>query len=137
MAQQIKTALTTANYDLLNQQLRAALPTVCDGFFHDRNGLFLVMKDEATQADINTALAIATAHDPVQETSEQAAARTGKTDTANLLAAADKALADLVEKTATFQATPNLANAAPLLLELSQDLQAAIKMLKHVARKID
>lgn len=136
MTQIIKTALLTANIPLLDQQLKAALPVVCYGITADRNGLSVVLADEATPADIATALNVALVHNPALETTEQAAEKVGKVNVASLLSAADTAIAQLAAKRATFQTTPTLANAAPLLVEIGQDLEGVIKALKYVLTRI-
>lgn len=136
MTRILKTTLTSANIPLLDQQLKAALPTKCFGVNADYTGLYVVLADDATNADEVTALSIATAHDPQVDTAEQAAVKVGKVNVAALLSAADTAIADLTAKRATFQTTQTLANAAPLLVEIGQDLEGVIKALKYVLTRI-
>lgn len=90
MSQKIATDLKSANVPLLNEQLKAALPTVCDGLVGDKFGLYIILDDSATQADIAQALAIAAAHDPNQDTAEQAKEKAEQAAVAAFLAAADK-----------------------------------------------
>lgn len=136
MARIIKTTLNTANIPLLDQQLKTALPAKCYGVNADATGVYVVLDDSATGADETTALSIATAHDPEVDTPEQAAEKVGKVNVAALLSAADTALADLSAKRAAFQGTPTLQNAAPLLVEVAQDLEGVIKALKYVLTRI-
>lgn len=136
MARIIKTALNTANIQLLDQQLKAALPTKCYGVNADYTGWYVVLDDSATGADEATALSIAAAHDPQVDTAEQAAEKVGKVNVEALLTQAGTAISQLAAKRATFQATPTLQNAAPLLVEIGQDLEGVIKVLKYVLTRI-
>lgn len=136
MTRILKTTLTSANIPLLDQQLKAALPAKCYGVNADYTGLYVVLADDATNADEATALSVATAHNPNVDTAEQAAEKVGKVNVAALLSAADTALTQLAAKRTTFQTTPTLANAAPLLVEIGQDLEGVIKALKYVLTRI-
>ena len=132
MSQRIKTQLQTANIPLLDKQLRTALTVLFEGVVADNTGLYLQLADAATQSDITQALATATAHDPNIDTAEQAAAKTGKVNIANLLAQADTAIADLTAKRATAVATPNIANVGALVLSITDTLIAVVKCLKYI-----
>jgi len=137
MTRIIKTSLNTANIPLLDQQLKTALTVnKCFGVNADATGLYVVLSDDASGVDEIAALAVCTAHDPQVDTPEQAAEKVGKVNVAALLSAADTALADLAAKRAAFQGTPTLQNAAPLLVEVAQDLEGVIKALKYVLTRI-
>jgi len=124
----------TINTDLLDSQLKAAAPTDCYGINLYQGVLSLVVSDTISPALVNTLVSVCRAHDGNALTPTQQAAATGKLDTADLLAKADKAITDIGTKLATFQATPNLANASPLLVELAQDVVAMIKAIKFIAK---
>lgn len=136
MTRILKTALNSANIPLLDQQLKAALPTKCYGVNADYSGLYVVLDDSATGADDATALAVCVAHDPNVDTAAQAAEKVGKINVAALLSAADTALTQLAAKRTTFQSAQTLQNAAPLLTEVAQDLEGVIKALKYVLTRI-
>lgn len=98
MSQRIKTDLKAANVDLLDRQLKTALPLVCDGVVGDYTGLSIILDDRATPADITQALAIAAAHNPDEDTPEQIADKEGKAALARSLEAGDKAdMADVIK----------------------------------------
>lgn len=136
MAQRIKTQLQSANMPLLDRQLRTVLTVLFEGVVADNTGLYLQLSESATQADITQALSIAAAHDPEVDTAEQAAEKVGKVNVAALLSAADTALTQLAAKRAAFQNASTLQNAAPLLVEVAQDLEGVIKALKYVLTRI-
>lgn len=129
------------NSDLLTSQLKAAAPADCYGIkFYEREGIYdvyIVTTDTIAAPLLATLKSIALAHDPDAKTPEQAAEVNGRADIADLLQKADTALAQLAAKEATFKASQNLANAAPLLIEIADDLQAAIKVLKFVVKRIN
>jgi hypothetical protein len=91
---------------------------------------------QVAQAALSALIDVCRAHDPNALTPTQQATATGRLDNADLIAKADKAITDISAKLATFQATPNLANAGPLLVELAQDVTAMIKALKFIAKQI-
>lgn len=124
------------NPDLLDSQLKAAAPVDCYGLTLDKDGLHIVVSDTILPNLLATLQNLCLTHNSSQQTATQQADATGKTDTASLLSAADTALAQLASKLATFQGTPTLGNAGPLLVEAVQDLQATIKALKYIARKV-
>ena len=129
--------ITTINSDLLDQQLRAAATI---DYIGNKMGfgapLTLIVSDAILQSTLDQLKAICANHDPNELTTTQQAKATGKVDTADMLAKADKAITDIGTKLATFQATPNLANASPLLIELAQDVTAMIKAIKFIAKQI-
>jgi hypothetical protein len=127
--------VTSANFDLLDGDLKAAAPSDCFGITGDVNGLSIVVSDTIAAPLLQTLKLIVQNHNPNAKTPAQQAEASGKVDTAALITAADTALAQLTSKLATFQATPNLANAGPLLIEITQDLIALIKFNKYMARK--
>lgn len=129
--------VTNVNSDLLDSQLKAAAPADCYGLNLDKFGLHLVLSDTIAPALIVTLQNICLSHDPTAKTPAQQAEATGKVDAAAMLAAADTALTQLASKLATFQGTQNLANAAPLLIEVTQDLIALIKTTKYLAKRIN
>lgn len=132
MTRILKTALNTANIQLLDQQLKAALPTKCYGVNADYTGLYVVLDDSATGADEATALSIAAAHDPQVDTAEQAEEKVGKVNIANLLAQADGAIADLTAKRATAIGAPTIGNVGALVLSITDTLIAVVKCLKYI-----
>lgn len=132
MARIIKTALNTANIQLLDQQLKAALPTKCYGVNADYTGWYVVLDDSATGADEATALSVCAAHDPEVDTAEQAAAKVGKVNIAALLAQADTAIADLTTKRATAVGAPTIGNVGALVLSITDTLIAVVKCLKYI-----
>jgi len=137
MAQLVKTNLAQFNSDLLDNQLKTALTnTVCFGVQSDITGIYVILADNATQQQITQALTIAGAHDHTARTPDQAAEVQGKLDIEDLLNKADNALTQLTAKKATFTTTPNLANAAPLLIEAAEDLIGVIKVLKYIVKRI-
>lgn len=128
--------IQTINAELLDSQLKAIAPADCYGLTFDRDGLHIVVSDTITAQLIDTLKAVCVAHNQNDKTPAQQAAATGKLDTADMLAKADKAITNIGTKLATFQATPNLANASPLLIELAQDVTAMIKAIKFIAKQI-
>lgn len=135
MAKRLKTLLQAANIEALDVALKSALtPNVCYGISADDTGLYIDMADNATAAQLDQAITLANAHDPEVLTPDQQEKVTGAANVSDLLGKIDTALTDLTAKRATFQATPNLANAAPLLLEVSQDLIGVLKALKYVLK---
>lgn len=135
MAKRIKTALQAANLEALDIALKTALTSAtCYGITADETGLYIDMADNATAAQVDQAVALANAHNPEVLTPAQQEAVTGAANVSDLLSKIDTALTDLTAKRATFQASPNLANAAPLLLEVSQDLIGVLKALKYVLK---
>lgn len=122
------------NAELLDSQLKAIAPVDCYGLTFDRDGLHIVVSDTITAQLVDTLKAVCVAHNHNDKTPAQIAEAAGKLDTADLLAKADKAITDISTKLATFQATPNLANASPLLIELAQDVVAMIKAIKFIAK---
>ena len=129
--------LQSANILLLDSQLKSAAPLDCSGVFADNIGVSIVVSDTISPALLATLKSIAIAHNPNGKTPEQTAEVNGRADIADLLAKADTALTQLAAKEATFKANQNLANAAPLLIEIADDLQAAIKVLKFVVKRIN
>lgn len=130
-----------ANIELLTSQLKAAAPLDCFGVKIYQNvgvfDLYIITSDTITPQLLASLKAIAIAHDPSAKTPEQQADITGKADVAALLAQADSALTQLASKRATFAGNQNLANAAPLLLEVTDDLVAAIKVLKYIVKRVN
>ena len=124
------------NSDLLDSQLKAVAPVDCLGVNTYNGAVSIVVTDTAAPVVVAALITVCRAHDANALTPTQQAAATGKLDTADLIAKADKAITDIGTKLATFQATPNLANAGPLLVELAQDVTAVIKALKFVAKQI-
>lgn len=129
--------LLSANIPLLDSQLKAAAPVDCYGVVADNVGLSIVVSDAITPALLATLKSLAIAHDPNGKTPEQAAEINGRADIADLLTKADTALTQLAAKEATFKANQNLANAGALLIEIADDLQAAIKVLKFIVKRIN
>ncbi len=132
MARIIKTALNTANIQLLDQQLKAALPTKCYGVTADFTGVYVVLADDASNGDEGTALSVCAAHDPEVDTAEQAAAKVGKVNIAALLAQADTEIADLTTKRATAVGAPTIGNVGALVLSITDTLIAVVKCLKYI-----
>lgn len=135
--------LTAVNPSLLDSQLKAAAPNDCYGIVANRDDqgnvsqVKIVVSDTITAQLLATLKSIALAHDANQQTPAQQAEAAGRADIADLLTKADTALSQLASKRATFAGTPNLANAAPLLLEVTDDLIAAIKVLKYIVKRIN
>ncbi|MCA0455637.1 MAG: hypothetical protein LCI00_16800 [Chloroflexi bacterium] len=130
---EINTQLAAVNIDLLHEEVKASV-SAFQGVVLDRDGIRLAMKDDASQADIDAATRIAGLHNPAMLTTEQQERVQGTANVDDLLGKINKALTDLGAKQATFQAAPTLANAAPLLVEISQDLTGVLKALKHVLK---
>lgn len=132
MTRLLKTALTSANVELLDQQLKAALSAKCYGVNADATGLYVVLDDSASGADEATALSVCTAHNPNVDTAEQAAAKVGKTNIAALLAQSDTAIANLTAKRAAAEATPSIATVGALVLAITDTLISVVKCLKYI-----
>lgn len=66
MTRVVKTLLQSANIELLDHELKMALP-VCYGITADLNGLSVILDDAVTADEIATALKIAAAHNPDDE----------------------------------------------------------------------
>lgn len=128
--------ITAANLDLLHRQLKTLLQDKFSGVSGDRNGFRITIADDTPQNQIAQAIALTLAHNPEDQTPEQAEAATGVANVSALLATIDTALTDLTAKRAAFQSTPTLANAAPLLLEVSQDLIGVLRAMKYVLKRI-
>lgn len=134
--------ITKCNIDLLTQQLRAIAPNDCYGVSAECNSetgalihLWLEVSDTIAAPVVTQLKAACAAHDPTAKTPEQQAEVTGKLAADDVLAKADKTISDITTKLAAFQAAQNLANAAPLLIELAQDVLILAKYTKYLARK--
>lgn len=137
MPKLIKTSLVGANLEALDGALKTALTAqVCYGVVVDRNGVFIQLADAATTEQINQALSISNRHDPAALTPAQQEIADGLSNLNDVLNKVDTALSDLTAKRADFVATPTLAKAAPLLLEVSQDLIGVLKAIKYIAKRI-
>lgn len=130
-------SVAQVNFDLLDKQLKAAAPADCYGISWDADGLHIEVADAIAANVAQTLMGLVLAHDPNQDTPEQAAAKVGKTDLADWLTKADTALSDIKTKLDAFKAAPDLTNAAPLLIELAQDMRLALRAQKYIAKKIN
>lgn len=86
-------------------------------------------------ADRAARLAAAVARKATEDEAE-ALLSLSKADAETLLGKIDTALTDIATKQVTFQTTPNLTNAAPLLIELSQDMAGVLKALRYLVKRL-
>lgn len=124
------------NAPLLDQQLKAAAPVDCYGLKKDKNGVFLVVSESIGGPLLQTLLTIAQTHDPAQKTQDQIDEEVGKVDLSAWQGAVNTALTNIATKRAALVGTQNVANAAALLLELSDDVVLALKALKYIGRRL-
>lgn len=137
MTRLIKTTLTAMNSDLLDHQLKTALTTsVCYGVQSDNTGIYIILTDNVTQQQIDAALTVANEHDAAAKTPEQQADIDGRVSLTDWKDKVDTALTDMQDKLATFRSGSTLQNAAPLLVEVSQDMILLLKAVKYLARKV-
>lgn len=99
------------------------------------NGFVFTNLDAAEEQVVNDRVAQGAIDDAARLAAE-ATLGLNRADTAALLTKIDTALTDIAAKQAAFQATPNLANAAPLLVELSQDMTDVLKALRYLIKRL-
>lgn len=128
----------TINSDLLDAQLKTAAVGDYYGFKMGFGGAFtLILSDVANTSLIDQLRAIVLAHDPNGETPTQTAQRVGKVSLENWLSLVDKAITDIATKRAALVSSQNLATAAALLLEITDDTTLALKAMKYIATRIE
>lgn len=132
----IPTPAKSANAILLHQQLITALPIVCAGITIINDVLYVELADNATPADITTALAVVAAHDPDQETVEQAAIRIGSGDITDLLFKAAATRAQIATKLTAVQTTPTVETIGALVAELADDTIGILKALEYALKHL-
>lgn len=126
--------VSAVNADALDVALKAISPK-CRGIVFD-NALRLVLDDDTDGATEAALIAAAQAHNPATLTPEQAAIQQGKLDSDTLKAQIDQAITDLTAARNTFQGTPTLANAQPLLILLSNTVLGILRALRYILRRL-
>lgn len=126
--------VTTINADALDAALKA-VSVKCRGIVFD-GSLRLVIDDDTDGATETALVAAAQAHNPATLTPEQAALQQGKADADAFKPQIDQTITDLTAARNTFQTTPTLANAQPLLILLTNAAILMLKGFRYILRRL-
>ena len=135
MSHQIDIQLTkTPNWDLLSQQLIAAMPAICTGGGYSSDDMMAHVTfniDPVSDTDIATVQQICTAHDPTQQTVQQVSNAASDISIKQLSAAIDTEIAHFKAGTFTAATIPTTAAVQVELIRLANDVSTLAVLLKR------